>query len=61
MYMKILLLFAKAKSLMREDSNSNLVLLIICCKEFSAGVNFVLLEVASRVVPTLSSYSVNAI
>ena len=45
MYLKILLLFEKAKSFMREDSNSNLVLLIICCKEFSAAVNFVLLEV----------------
>ena len=61
MYLKILLLFEKAKSFMREDSNSNLVSLIICCKELSAAVNFVLLEVASRVVPTLSSYSVNAI
>ena len=43
MYLKILLLLEKVKSFIREDSNSSLALLIVCCKEFSAAVNFILL------------------
>ena len=61
MYLRILLLLEKAKSFIREDSNSLLIICCNCCKEFSAALNFVLLTIVRRMRPTFSSHSVNAI